>query len=44
MKASHIELGSKSPRELLKEVLKDLTNTNQELLQGLNEGKVFDSP
>lgn len=40
-KAIHIELGSESSCELLKEVLKDLMNTNQDFLQGLDEGKVF---
>ena len=40
-KVSHVELGSESPKELLKGVVKDLTNTSQELLQQLNEGEVI---
>ncbi|KAG0611617.1 hypothetical protein M758_7G152900 [Ceratodon purpureus] len=38
-KVSHVELGSESSTKLLKGVLKDLTNTSQELLQQLNEGE-----
>ena len=40
-KTCHIELGvNQSLEELLKEVLKKLTNTNKELLQDLNEDVV----
>ncbi|KAG0570618.1 hypothetical protein KC19_6G175400 [Ceratodon purpureus] len=41
VKSSHVELGSKSSRKLLKEVLKDLTNNDQDFVKGLDEGKCW---
>ncbi|KAG0570622.1 hypothetical protein KC19_6G175800 [Ceratodon purpureus] len=41
VKSSHVELGSKSSGKLLKKVLKDLTNTDQDFVKGLDEGKCW---
>ncbi|KAG0555600.1 hypothetical protein KC19_12G180800 [Ceratodon purpureus] len=41
VKSSHVELGSKSSWELLKKVLKDLTNIDQDFVKGLDEGKCW---
>ncbi|KAG0575671.1 hypothetical protein KC19_5G022200 [Ceratodon purpureus] len=42
VKSSHVELGSKSSTELLKEVLKDLTNNDHDFVNGLIEDKCWD--
>ncbi|KAG0562237.1 hypothetical protein KC19_9G129000 [Ceratodon purpureus] len=42
VKSSHVELGSKSSTELLKGVLKDLTNNDHDFGNGLIEDKCWD--
>ncbi len=39
-KVAHVELGSQSELELLKEVLRRLTNTNHQLLGAMNVDEV----